>query len=68
MPDVLPRRKRQEPRTKESGAPLWIPCLFLIILLGLTVWVGNWFIAFNDLQRCLSAGHHDCGPPIEPDK
>jgi hypothetical protein len=36
-----------------------------VLLVGLTVWVGNWFIRFNELQRCLSAGHHDCGPPID---
>jgi len=61
MSDNVPRRRRPPPKQKAQGAPLWITSLFLIALVGLMVWVADRFIEFDKLQRCVTAGHRDCG-------
>jgi hypothetical protein len=66
MTDNVPRRRRSAPKPKERGAPLWLTSLFLIALVALMVWVADKFIEFDKLQRCVTAGHRDCGQPITP--
>lgn len=66
MPQPPPRRRRPPP--KPSGPPLWVMGLFIAGLIGTMVWVIDRFVAYDKLQQCVTAGHRDCGPPVDVPK
>ncbi len=54
-------RKASEPTVR---VPIGVVGLFIVVLIGLMVWLTDRFVEYDKLQRCVTAGHRDCGPPI----
>ncbi len=67
MTDIPPRRRRPV-KSKPSGPPLWLTGLLIAALIGTMVWVTDRFVEYDKLQRCVTSGRKDCGPPIEVNK
>jgi hypothetical protein len=59
-----PPQRRRRPPQKPSGSPLWLVGLFVAGLIGTMVWVIDRFVEYDKLQQCVTAGHRDCGPPV----
>ena len=57
-------RPPKRPAPTEAPFPLWIVGLFVAGLVVAMVWVTDHFIEYDKLQRCVTAGHRDCGPPV----
>jgi hypothetical protein len=53
---------------KPSGPPLWLTGALVAALIGTMVYVTDKFMEYDKLQRCVTSGHRDCGPPIDPTK
>ncbi len=68
MSDQPSRRARRRVPSKPTGAPLWVTGLLIAALIGAMVWVTDRLVEYDKLQRCVTAGHRDCGQPIEPAK
>jgi hypothetical protein len=66
MSDRGPERQRR--RQKQEGVPLWVTGLFVAALIVAMVWVIDRFSDYDKLQRCVTAGHRDCGAEINPPK
>ncbi|MDR3496259.1 MAG: hypothetical protein P4L82_16800 [Ancalomicrobiaceae bacterium] len=60
MSDRGPDRRRRR-KSQEGGVPLWVTGLFVAALIITMVWVIDRFSAYDKLQRCVTAGHRDCG-------
>jgi hypothetical protein len=66
MADRKPPAERRPPPTEKSiTPPLWVTGLFIAGLILAMLWVIERFAEYDKLQRCVTAGHRDCGPPIE---
>ena len=64
----LPTKRPRRPAKPTTGIPLWVTGLFVAALVGAMVWMTDRFVEYDKLQRCVTAGHRDCGPKIEPVK
>ncbi len=66
MSDTPPRRGKRRAPKPETGAPLWLMGLLIAGLIGAMVWMTDRFVEYDKLQRCVTSGHRDCGPPPAP--
>jgi hypothetical protein len=69
MSDNSPKGPRRPPRkAKQEGPPLWLSGAVIIGLIVLMVWVTDRFVAYDQLQKCVTAGRRACGPPVDVTK